>query len=302
MKIADRAPRAAHISCGPRAAHFFRGPRAASESIACALVTLAAALAVQFAPRPTFAAEPPAIVVPPELPAKAIEPRQFLFEASFQEVWTTMGEWHDGIADLEARARQSGLEITTSNNPGYTTSFEAAGLISARGPILLGVQYDRITGKSEFDVHERIGFGAGSAQYETVAEATSNAYLLVGRWMIPGARRGVRPFVQLGAGVGSARLAFSTSGATAEGKGHAFAGTLEAGIHVGNGPLRVRAGAGYRSHRVPLSYSRVLASSLPGVQRYFFDFNDELGAFVSGRDVDLGGAFARLGLAVALAR
>ena len=272
----------------------------ASATLAWSLLALA--LALPCAPLASLAAEPPAIVTPREAVAKAIEPRQFLLEASLQEAWTTMGEWHDGLADLESRARQSGLLVTTSNNPAYTSSFEVAALVSTPRQLLVGIQYDRLTGKSEFTVRENTGMGGGSAEYKTVAEATSNAWLLVGRWMIPGARRGVRPFVQLGAGVGSARLEFSTPGGAAEGKGHAFAGTAEAGIHVGDGAVRVSAAAGYRVHQVHLGYSRVRAGSQPGVQRYYFDFNDELATFVDGRDVQLGGAFARLGLAVALAR
>lgn len=259
--------------------------------------TLAGSLAAS-----SFAAEPPAIVTPPPPVVAEAGPRQFSLEASLQESWATMGEWGDAVAELETQARASGLTITTSNNPAYTTSFEAAALMQVRGPFLLGLQFDRLTGKSEFDLRENISPGGGSAVFPTSADATSNAWLLVARWMIPGARRGARPFVQIGAGVGSARLAFATSSGSAQGKGQAFAGNAEAGFNVGDGPFRVRASAGFRAHRVPLSYSRVQASSQSGVSRYFFDFNDELRDFATGRDLDLSGAFGRIGIVVALER
>ncbi|MEO5617820.1 MAG: hypothetical protein ABIS67_08610 [Candidatus Eisenbacteria bacterium] len=249
-----------------------------------------------------LAAEPPAIAVPPPPAATETRFRQYSFEASLQESWAGMGEWGDGIAELESRARASGLVITTSTNPAYTTSFDAEALASLRGPFLIGLQYDRLTGKSEFVVRENVSSGGGPGQFPTLADATSNAWLLVGRWMIPGARRGVRPFVQMGAGVGSARLAFSTSSGSAQGKGRGFAASAEAGFHVGDGTFRIRGSAGYRVHRVPLSYSRVQASSQPGSSRYFFDFDDELRDFVTGRDLDLSGAFGRIGVAVALER
>jgi len=213
-----------------------------------------------------------------------------------------MGDWNDAIDELEARSRASGLEITTSNHPAYTTSFEAAALVGLEGPFHVGLQYDRVTGKSEFDVRELIATGGGPAEFPTVADAASNAWLLVGRWILPGARRGTRPYVQLGAGVGSARLTFATASGGAHGKGQGFAGNAEAGVQLGDGPFRVRFSAGFRLHRVPLSYSRVQANSQPGAARYFFDFSDEMRAFVAGRDLDLSGAYGRLGVAVALTR
>lgn len=249
-----------------------------------------------------LAAEPPAIVVPPVPAAAESSPRQYSIEASLQESWSGMGEWNEGIADLESRARESGLTITKSNNPAYTTSFEAAALMQVHGPLLFGLQYDRLTGKSEFDLREDIAPGGGPSNFPTYADATSNAWSLVARWMIPGARRGTRPYLQAGAGVGSARLAFATSSGSAQGKGQGFAGNLEAGFHVGDGAFRVRASAGFRVHRVPLSYSRVQASSTSGFSRYFFDFDDELRDFVTGRDLDLSGAFGRIGVTLALAR
>jgi hypothetical protein len=269
-----------------------RGPRRPSSIPLIVLLALVAGLVT----RPARAAEPPAIPEPPPFPAaKERAPREIVFEGTLQEASAGMGGWRDGLALLEVRSRNDGLTITTSNNPGYTTSFEAAVLFSLVGPFLVGLQYDRPTGASEFDVRENTGFG-GSAEYETRAQATSNAWLLVGRWMLPGARRGVRPMLQAGAGVGSAQLEFTTPSGGAEGKGHGFVGTLESGLQVGDGSLRFAMNVGWRFHRVPLSYSRLRGTSQPGVQRFYFDFDDETRDFVTGRDVDLSGAFGRIGV------
>jgi len=247
--------------------------------------------------------EPPAL--PPGPVEKAPPPhtrRQFSAEFTVQAAWARMGDWKNGISDLEARSRADGLPITSASNPAYTASFEALGLASVGGPFLVGLQFDRLTGASEFDVRDAIGFNAGTAEFETRAEATSNAWLVTGRWMLPGARRGVRPYLQSGGGVGSAQLEFSTPSGGAEGKGHAFVGSLASGLLVGGGALRCRLEAGWRFHRVPLSYSRIRGTSQPGVRRDYFDFDDETRAFVTGRDVDLSGGFARIGVAVAFER
>jgi len=244
------------------------------------------------------AAEPPAIPETPPPAAKVATPREVSLEASIQETWSFMGDWHDALATLEARSRADGLTVTTSNNPAYTTSFDAVVFFTLRGPLRVGLQYDRMTGKSEFKVRENFSPGTGPNEYETSADARSNAWLFALRWMLPGARRGVRPYAQLSAGVGSAQLDFETPSGGAEGKGHGFASNLEAGFQVGDGVVRIRAHAGWRFHRVPLSYSRVRGTSYPGLRRFYFDFDDEARDFVIGRDVDLGGAFGRIGIAL----
>lgn len=261
---------------------------------------LLASLMVAGAPS-ALAAEPPAYTPPPETAAPARPRPPMSLEGSIQEAFATMGDWHDGLQSLENRSTQSGSTITTSNNPAYTTSFEFAALYPLAPRFLAGLQFDRMTGKSEFTVRENFSAGTGPGEFETQADGTSNAWLAVVRWMIA-ERPGAHPYLQLGAGVGSAQLEFSTPSGGALGKGHGFAANLEAGFQVGDGPLRARAAAGWRYHRVQLGYSRIHGTSQPGVARYYFAFDDEVSAFVNGRDLDLGGAFARLGIAVAIPR
>ncbi len=246
--------------------------------------------------------EPPALPAAPVREAPVHTLRQFSVEFTVNAAWAHMGDWRNGIADLEARSRADGLPITSATNPAYTASFEAIGLVAVGGPFFAGLEFDRPTGASEFDVRDALGMNAGTAEFETRAGAASNAWLVVGRWMLPGARRGVRPYLQSGAGVGSAQLEFTTPSGGAEGKGHAFVGALAGGLLIGDGPLRARLEVGWRLHRVPLSYSRVRGTSQPGELRDYFDFDDETRAFVTGRDVDLSGGFARIGVAVAFSR
>ena len=235
------------------------------------------------------------MVEPPPPLSEPPAPRHYAVEASVEAGFAGMGEWNDGLTSL---SKASGLPLAKDNLPAFTSSFEAAILTEVTGRFMLGLQYDRLTGKSEFSVRELIASGGGVAEFPTVAEANSNAWLLAARWRVPGGRRGVQPYLQAGAGLGSARLSFSTSSGGAHGKGHGFAGSLEAGLHVGEGMVRVRAAAGWRLHRVKLSYNRVQAASQPGVSRYYFDFDDELRDFATGRELDLSGAFARIGVTV----
>ena len=243
--------------------------------------------------------EPPALP-PGRLPAeKAVTPRESSFEGSLQVAWALMGEWKTGLAELQARSIADGLTIPTSTNPAYTSSFEATALTAAGGPFLVGLQYDRPTGAGEFEVRDVDG--SGFQDFKTRAQATSNAWLVVGRWMLPGARRGVRPLLQAGAGVGSAQLEFTTPSGGAEGKGRGFIASLETGLVIGDGQLRMKIQTGWRFHRVPLSYSRVRGASSLARRDYFVD-DGATRAFVTGRDVDLSGAYARLGVAVAITR
>ncbi len=268
---------------------------------AFAIAALAFAAPAGSAPTAATAAEPPAYPASPPPRAEARATRGFVAELALQQAWAGMGEWNDGVASLESGARASGLAVTTSNLPATTTSFEAAILARLRPGLFAGIQYDRPTGKSEFAVREASGGGA-LAEYPTEADATSNAWLVAARWTLPGARRGTSAYAQAAAGVGSARLQFSAPGGTALGKGHGFAGSLELGVVAGDGPLGLRFAAGWRHHRTPLSYSGTRASSQSGGSRFAFDFDDELRDFVAGRDLDLGGPFARIGATLAWER
>jgi len=249
-----------------------------------------------------FAAEPPALPQPPVPSHHYVEPPQRALDLSLQTAWSSLGDWGDAIAGLESRSRSDGLPIVTSNRPAYTLSFEAALLFPVRGRWLAGFQYDRPTGKSEFSVRDDNGGTGGSGEFRTSVDANSNAYLAVARWLAPTREGAVHSYLQLGAGVGSARLEFVTPSGSALGKGHGFAGELEAGAYVGDGLLRLRTAVGYRYHRATLGYSRVTASSQAGLRRYYFDFNDELADFARGRDLDLGGVFARLGATLSFSR
>lgn len=261
---------------------------------------LLVSLALAACAGPARADEPPALP-PAPLPAeKAAVLREYSFEGSIQVAWALMGDWKRGLEDLQARSAADGLTIPTSTNPAYTSSFEASALTAFGGRFLLGLQFDRPTGAGEFEVRDVDG--SGFQDFKTRAQATSNAWLVIGRWMLPGARRGVRPLLQAGAGVGSAQLEFTTPSGGAEGKGHGFIGSIETGLVIGDGQTRMKIQTGWRFHRVPLSYSRVRGASNPGVRRDYFDFDDEARTFVTGRDVDLSGAFARVGVAVALSR
>ena len=242
--------------------------------------------------------EPPALPPAPPPAEKTPLLHEYAFEGSVQVAWALMGEWRRGLDDLQARSTAAGLTVPTSTNPAYTSSFEATALTAVGAHFLLGLQYDRPTGAGEFEVRDVEG--SGFQDFKTRAQATSNAWLVVGRWMMPGARRGVRPLLQAGAGVGSAQLEFTTPSGGAEGKGHGFIASLETGVVIGDGPTRLKIQTGWRFHRVPLSYSRVRGASEPGVRRDYFDFDDETRAFVTGRDVDLSGAFARIGVTVAM--
>ena len=276
-----------------------RAPRRALLPLRAFLVLTALAVAASSLAAPTGAAandEPPALPPAPAPEATLHSLREYAIESSIQETWSLMGDWKNGLADLENRSRAAGLTITSSTNPAYTTSFDLCALMAVGSRFFVGIQYDRPTGASRFSVRDAVG--SGSYTFETSAEATSNAWLAVGRWMLPGARRGVRPLLQAGAGLGDAQLEFATPSGGAEGKGRAFVASIEAGLRVGDGPIRLRCDAGWRFHRVPLSYSRVRGASQPGVLRDYFDFDDETRAFVTGRDVDLSGAFVRVGASV----
>lgn len=264
------------------------------------LLPLLAVLALAACAALVRADEPPALP-PGRLPAeRAAGLREYSFEGSIQVAWALMGEWKRGLADLQARSAADGLTIATSTNPAYTSSFEATALTAVGSHFLLGLQYDRPTGAGEFEVRDLDG--AGFQDFKTRAQATSNAWLLVGRWMLPGARRGLRPLLQAGAGVGSAQLEFTTPSGGAEGKGRGFIASIETGLVIGDGSTRMKLQTGWRFHRVPLSYSRVRGASAPGARRDYFDFDDETRSFVAGRDVDLSGAYARVGFTVAIAR
>ncbi len=265
-----------------------------------ALLPLLAALALAACVARARADEPPALP-PGALPAeKTPLLRENAFEGSVQVAWALLGDWKHGLDELQARSVADGLPIATSANPAYTSSFEATALTAVGPHFFLGLQYDRPTGAGEFEVRDNDG--ASVLDFRTRAQATSNAWLVVGRWMLPGARRGVRPLLQAGVGVGSAQLEFTTPSGGAEGKGHAFVGSIETGVVIGDGSMRMKVQTGWRFHRVPLSYSRVRGASEPGVRRDYFDFDDETRAFVTGRDVDLSGAFARIGISVVMQR
>ena len=242
--------------------------------------------------------EPPALPPAPPPAEKTPLLREYSFEGSVQVAWALMGDWKRGLDDLQARSVAAGLPIASSTIPGYTSSFEATALTPVGPHFLLGLQYDRPTGAGDFEVRDNDG--ASVLDFKTRAQASSNAWLIVGRWMLPGARRGVRPLLQAGAGVGSAQLEFTTPSGGAEGKGHGFIGSIETGVVIGDGQTRMKIQTGWRFHRVPLSYSRVRGASEPGVRRDYFDFDDETRAFVTGRDVDLSGAFARIGVSVVM--
>jgi hypothetical protein len=264
--------------------------------------TLLAAAGLCGAALASHAAEPPALPQPPVPSHHYVEPPQRVLDLSLQAAWSALGDWGAAITDLESRSRSDGLPIATSNRPAYTLSFEAAVLMPVRDRWLAGLQYDRPTGKSEFSVRDDNGGTGGTGEFKTSADANSNAYLAVVRWLAPTREGAVHTYFQAGAGVGSARLEFSTPSGSALGKGHGFVGSLEAGAMVGDGPLRLRTAVGARFHHVKLGYSRVSASSQAGLRRYYFDFNDELADFARGRDLDLGGVFARIGAAFSFSR
>ena len=266
----------------------------ASAALAGALLVLAAPAAL--------AAEPPAYPQAPTRREEFVEPPQWCVDLSLQAAWAQLGDWGDAVGELESRSVGDGLTIPTSNRPAYTFSFEGALLIPARGRWLLGFQYDRPTGKSEFTVRDNNSGVGGSGEFRTRANATSNAYLGVVRWLAPSRAGAVHSYLQLGVGVGSGRLEFTTPSGSAIGKGHGLAANLEAGAYVGDGVVRVRTAVGYRHHRAPLAYSRVTASSQSGLNRYYFDFADELRSFAHGRDLDLSGLFARLGATASFSR
>lgn len=264
--------------------------------------TLLAAIASFAAALAAFAAEPPALPQTPVPSHHYVEPPQRALDLSLQSAWAGMGDWGSAIADLESRSRGDGLPIATSNRPAYTFSFEAAVLLPVRGRWLAGLQYDRPTGKSEFTVRDDNGGTGGTGEFRTSVDASSNAYLAVVRWLAPTREGAVHTYFQAGAGVGSVRLEFMTPSGSALGKGHGFVGTLEAGAFVGDGMVRLRTAVGARFHHARLGYSRVNASSQAGLRRYYFDFDDELADFARGRDLDLGGVFARLGATFSLSR
>ena len=174
---------------------------------------------------------------------------------------------------------------------------EACALLPIRHNLSVGIEWDRMAGTSSFSVHEATGLGF-SADYLTSVDATSNAWLAVVRWERAEMRGPLRPFVQLGAGYGSASLEFFSPAADAKGDGRGVAASTLVGARLGHGSLQLEASAGYRFHPVRLHYRDVRGGGgYPSFQRFFFESSDEVRAFVDGRDVDLGGPFLRLGIA-----
>jgi hypothetical protein len=211
----------------------------------------------------------------------------------------SMGEWNNGMKSLDALARSRGLPVSNVSEPGWTASVDVCALLPFGRNLSIGVEWDRMTGTSSFLALDATGFG-GSTTYGTTADATSNAWLAVARWERADAHGPWHPFVQLGAGVGDASFDFDSPGAFARADGRGVAASSLVGVRRGHGWFQLEAGAGYRYHRVRPRYREVAAGVDPfsTFARFYFESSDDLGAFVDGRDVDLGGPFLRLGITV----
>jgi hypothetical protein len=204
-----------------------------------------------------------------------------------------MGDWHDGIADLELRATARGLDVLTSSNPGVGSHLFGSALIRVTRSTWVGGSFGRVTSRPRFTVLEVIGFPApGYGSFLTEVDAYSLVTALVVKQDLNAGR--FHPFAEVAVGSGSGQVNFDSPGARVHGDGRAPIVMMQFGLEAGIAHFAI----GGEYHRYDVTY-REFSFFDPGPTppaRFWFESEDELRFFTDSRSVDQSGLFVRLGL------